>query len=147
MVKNMPVIQEACVILGNPWVWKVPWGREWLPTAVFVPGEPHGQRRLVGHSPWGRRESDTTEQLTLPHFRVHRAGQSRGSAFDGHDTGARRVSLRVFPPNKLRVGDSNRRLGEEDPGGPHRILAAPAAAQPRESPAQGLRSFRQGRTG
>ena len=57
----MPVIQEACVILGNPWVWKVPWGREWLPTAVFVPGEPHGQRRLVGHSPWGCKELDMTD--------------------------------------------------------------------------------------
>ena len=28
---------------------------------VFLPGDPHGQRSLVGYSPWGRRESDTTE--------------------------------------------------------------------------------------
>ena len=35
------------------------------PTPVFLPGEFHGQRRLVGYSPWGRRESDTTERLIL----------------------------------------------------------------------------------
>ena len=32
---------------------------------VFLPGESHGQRSLVGYSPWGRKESDTTERLTL----------------------------------------------------------------------------------
>ena len=32
---------------------------------VFLPGKFHGQRSLVGYSPWGRKESDTTEQLTL----------------------------------------------------------------------------------
>ena len=33
------------------------------PTPVFLPGESHGWRSLVGHSPWGRKELDTTEQL------------------------------------------------------------------------------------
>ena len=37
-------------------------------TPVFLPGESHGQRSLVGYSPWGRKESDTTEQLTLSLF-------------------------------------------------------------------------------
>ena len=32
---------------------KIPWRREWLPTAVFLPGEFHGQRNLAGYSPWG----------------------------------------------------------------------------------------------
>ena len=36
-------------------------GREWQPTPVSLPGESHGQRRLEGYSPRGRRESDTTE--------------------------------------------------------------------------------------
>ena len=36
----------------------------WQPTPVFLPGEFHGQRSLVGYSPWGCKESDTTEQLT-----------------------------------------------------------------------------------
>ena len=39
--------------------------REWLPTVVFLPGEFHGQRSLAGYSPWGRKESDKTERLTL----------------------------------------------------------------------------------
>ena len=35
----------------DPWVGKMPWRREWLPTPVFLPGESHGQRSLVGPSP------------------------------------------------------------------------------------------------
>ena len=38
-----------------PWVGKMPWRREWLPTPVFLPGEFHGWRSLVGYSPWGLR--------------------------------------------------------------------------------------------
>ena len=49
----------------RPWVWKIPWRRAWQPTPVFLPGESNGQRRLAGCSPWGCKESDTTEQLTL----------------------------------------------------------------------------------
>jgi len=47
----------------DPWVGKIPWRRKWQPTPVFVPGESHGQRSLVGYSPRGRKESDTTERL------------------------------------------------------------------------------------
>ena len=47
----------------DPWVGKVPWRREWLPSPVVLPGESHGQRNLVGYSPRGRKESDTTERL------------------------------------------------------------------------------------
>ena len=49
----------------SPWVEKIPWRREWLATPVFLPGEVHGQRSLVDYSPWGGKELDTTEQLTL----------------------------------------------------------------------------------
>ena len=35
------------------------------PTPVFLPGEFHGQRSLEGYSPWGHKDLDTTEQLTL----------------------------------------------------------------------------------
>ena len=38
----------------DPWVRKIPWRSEWLPTPVFLPREFHGQRSLVGYSPWGR---------------------------------------------------------------------------------------------
>ena len=47
----------------NPWVEKIPWRRKWQPAPVFLPGESHGQRRLAGYSPWGHKESDTTERL------------------------------------------------------------------------------------
>ena len=39
--------------------------REWQPAPVFLPGESHEQRGLMGYRPWGCKESDTTEQLTL----------------------------------------------------------------------------------
>ena len=54
IVKNLPAMQETGF---NPWVGKIPWRREWQPTSVFLPGESHGQRRLVGYSPWGHKES------------------------------------------------------------------------------------------
>ena len=51
----------------DPWVGKIPRRRSWQPTPVFLPGESHGlthgQGSLVGYSPWGRKELDTTEQL------------------------------------------------------------------------------------
>ena len=50
---------------SNPWVGKIPRRREWHPTPVFLPGESQGQRSLAGYSPWGLKELDTTEQLTL----------------------------------------------------------------------------------
>ena len=39
----------------DAWLGKLPWRRTWQPTPVFLPGEPHGQRSLVGYSPWGHR--------------------------------------------------------------------------------------------
>ena len=47
----------------DPWVGKIPWNRKWQPTAVFLLGKFHGKRSLVVYSPWGCKESDTTEQL------------------------------------------------------------------------------------
>ena len=44
----------------DPWVGKIPWRRPWQPTPVVLPGKFHGQRSLVGYSPWGRKESDRT---------------------------------------------------------------------------------------
>ena len=53
-----------CSIPGfDPWVGKIPWRRKWQPTPVFSPRESHGQRRLVGYSPWDCKELDTTEWL------------------------------------------------------------------------------------
>ena len=49
----------------DPWLWKTPWRREWLPTPVFFPGEFHGKRSLADYSPRGPKESDMTWWLTL----------------------------------------------------------------------------------
>ena len=45
----------------NPWVQEIPWRREWQFTPVFMPGESHEQRSLVGYSLYCCTESDTTE--------------------------------------------------------------------------------------
>ena len=45
----------------NPWIRKIPRKKEWQPTPVFLPGESHGQRSLVGYSPWGHKKSNMTE--------------------------------------------------------------------------------------
>ena len=48
----------------HPWVGKILWRREWLPTPVCLPEECHGQRSLASYGPWGPKESDTTEWLS-----------------------------------------------------------------------------------
>ena len=57
LIKNLPSIRRPGF---DPWVRKIPWRRERLPIPVFWPREFHGQ-----YSPWGCKESDTIEQLSL----------------------------------------------------------------------------------
>ena len=57
VVKNPP----ANAGLIPAWVGKIPWRRERQPTPALLPGESHGQRSLAAYSPWGHKESDTTE--------------------------------------------------------------------------------------
>ena len=59
-IKNPPAnVGDTGLIL---WVRKIPWRRKWQPTPLFLPGKSHGQRSLMGYSPWGRKESATTER-------------------------------------------------------------------------------------
>ena len=61
-VKNLPAVQKTGVLsLGE----EDPWGKKWQTTPVFLSGESHGQRSLLGYSPWGRKELNVTEQLML----------------------------------------------------------------------------------
>ena len=61
-VKNLPAIQETQFrSLGQ----EDPLEKGWQLTPVFLPGEFQGQRSLAGYDPWGRKESDVTERLTL----------------------------------------------------------------------------------
>ena len=59
LVKNLPAMWDTWF---DPWIGKVPWRKQRLPTPIFWPGEFHGLS-----SPWGCRESDTTERLSC-HF-------------------------------------------------------------------------------
>ena len=52
--------------------------RQWHPTPVLLPGKSHGRRSLVGCSPWGLEESDTTEQLHF-HFSLSCFGKGNGN--------------------------------------------------------------------
>ena len=52
--------------------------RQWYPTPVLLPGKSHGWRSLVGCSPWGSEESDTTEQLQF-HFSLSCIGEGNGN--------------------------------------------------------------------
>ena len=61
MVKRLPTMRTHIQSL----VGKIPWRGKWQPTPVLLPGKSHGWKSLVGYSPWGRKESDTTER---PHF-------------------------------------------------------------------------------
>ena len=85
MVKNLPAMQGTQVpLLGK----EDPLRKEMQPTLVFLPGEFHKQGNLAGYSPWGPKEWDTTEQLTLTfHFTdvksltCHRYPVNQGTCF------------------------------------------------------------------
>ena len=62
----------------NPWVGNISWRRKWQPTPIFLPGRSHGQRSLVGYSPWGCKESDMPEQLHF-HFLLSCIGEGNGN--------------------------------------------------------------------
>ena len=52
--------------------------RQWHPTPVLLPGKSHGRRSLVGCSPWGHEELDTTERLRF-HFSLSRIVEGNGN--------------------------------------------------------------------
>ena len=74
-VKSLPAMQETQV---QSLSWDDPWRKKWHPTPVFLPGKSLGQRSLVGCSPWGPKESHTTEQLHF-HFSLPCIGEGNGN--------------------------------------------------------------------
>ena len=63
--RRSTAVQLICNWSGfHPWIRKIPWKRKWWPTAVFLPGESHGQKSLTGYSPWVARVSH--ESVTKP---------------------------------------------------------------------------------
>ena len=127
------LLPSLCKMINRSWIWKhfpggsevkasacnvgdlglvpgsgrFPWRRKWQPTPVFLPGESQGQRSLVGYSPRGRKESDTTEWL---HFHFHMLYKSVSpSAVSDSVRPQRRQSTRLlhlwhFPGKSTRVG-------------------------------------------
>ena len=81
----------------NPWVRKIPWRRKWQPTPVFLPGETHGQRSLMGYSPWGRKRVGpdlvTTQHLLTNSVVIVSGEQQRDSATP--------VRASILPQNPL----------------------------------------------
>ena len=69
--------ESACSAGGNincglnPLVGEIPWRRAWQSTLVLLPRESHGWRSLVGYSPEGHRELDTTEATVNAHTHIH----------------------------------------------------------------------------
>ena len=75
-LERLPAMQETRVWSLSR---KIPWRRKWQPTPVFLPGESHGGSSLVGYSPWGPKELDTTERL---HSLTHTLYRKEGKMFD-----------------------------------------------------------------
>ena len=71
-------IYDKCYIVQIRCCHTWPRRRQWHPTPVLLPGESHGQRSLVGCSPWGREESDMTERLHF-HFSLSCIGEGNGT--------------------------------------------------------------------
>ena len=75
-VKNPPATQETQEMQVQSLSWEDPWSRKWQPTPIFLPEKSHGQRSLVGFSPWGCTESGMTEQ---PNTQEEREGPEMGA--------------------------------------------------------------------
>ena len=82
--------------------------RQWHPTPVLLPGKSHGRRSLVGCSPWGREESDTTERLHF-HFSLSCIGKGNGNPLqcscleNPRDAGAWWTAVYGVPQSRTRL--------------------------------------------
>ena len=71
-------LEKGSTEILPPWELENGTGWQWQPTPVLLPGKSHGQRTLVGCSPWGRTESDMTERLPF-HFSLSCIGEGNGN--------------------------------------------------------------------
>ena len=84
------------------------WRRQWQPTPVLLPGKSHGRRNLVGCSPWGRKELDTTEQLHF-HFSLECIGEGNSNPLqcscleNPRDGGARWAAVSGVAQSQTRL--------------------------------------------
>jgi len=81
LISDVPIAVwcHPIVVLIFISLWLVAWWRrQWQPTPVLLPGKSHGRRSLVGCSPWGCKELDTTERLHF-HFSLSCIGEGNGN--------------------------------------------------------------------
>ena len=84
--------------------------RQWHPTPVLLPGNSHGRRSLVGRSPWGYEESDTTKRLHF-HFSLSYIGEGNGNPLqcscleNPRDGGAWWAALYGVAQSRTRLND------------------------------------------
>ena len=84
------------------------WRRQWHPTPVLMPGKSHGRRSLVGCSPWGLEESDTTERLHF-YFSLSYIGEGNGNPLqcscleNPRDRGAWRAAISGVAQSRTRL--------------------------------------------
>ena len=84
--------------------------RQWHPTPVLLPGESHGRRSMVGYSPWGLEESDTTERLHF-HFSLSCIGEGNGNPVqcscleNPRDSGAWWTAVHGISKSRTRLSD------------------------------------------
>ena len=70
---GFPMAQQVIICLQcrrwefDPWIGKIPWRRKWQPTPVILQGKSHGQRSLLGYSPWDRRVRHDWSDLAHTH--------------------------------------------------------------------------------
>ena len=77
--QGSPRILEYSTLFGTIIQFRyIAWRRQWQQTPVLLPGKSHGWRSLVHCSPWGRKESDTTEWLHF-HFSLSCIGEGNGN--------------------------------------------------------------------
>ena len=101
----MPAVQEMREMCGkvkfNSWVGKIPWKWKWQPTPAFLPGESHGKRDLVGYSPWGHKELDTTGHACIQWLVWDIAGDREAGVTISGDKGSslvgRKIACEIFP--------------------------------------------------
>ena len=100
--------------------------RRWHPTPVLLPGKPHGRRSLEGCSPWGCKESDTTERLHF-HFSLSCIGEGNGNPLQcsclEHPRDSRAWWAAVYgvaqSRTRLKRLSSSSKIGEEKAMAPH----------------------------
>ena len=89
MLEPGETFEDILVLPDSSFCW-----REWKPTPGFLPGECHGQRSLAGYSPWGHKESDPAELLSLAPPFVAKDWSVLKALAGGH---------RLFPPDRFRA--------------------------------------------